>query len=78
MEILNADLALSNEVEKWGRAKKNPRKNVGKSKAKKADGDSTYHYVAYVPIKGVVWRLDGLQREPVNLGKYYLSTYQKE
>jgi len=75
MDILSADLTLKNEHDKWARAKKNPpRKGVKrKLKKKKDDDEPGYHFIAYVPIKGEVWRLDGLRREPVNLGKFAID-----
>jgi hypothetical protein len=73
MDVLNADLALQNDYEKWVKAKKTPKRKVVKKKApkkkKKDEDEAGYHFVAYVPINGSVWRLDGLQRQPVNLGK---------
>ena len=72
--MLNADLALSNEVDKWRRAKnakkrkEGARKSQVKTKKKKDEDEPGFHYIAYVPINGVVWRLDGLQRQPENLG----------
>jgi ubiquitin carboxyl-terminal hydrolase L5 len=65
MDMLNADLTLSNDFDKWQKSKKNPKKkNIHKaSKKKKKDA-------AYVPIHRSVWRLDGLQRQPVNLGTF--------
>ncbi|KAH6677532.1 ubiquitin carboxyl-terminal hydrolase [Halenospora varia] len=69
MDILNADLGLQNDFEKAERAKNNSkRRKTTKSKRKKDDEDSGFHFVAYVPINGIVWRLDGLQRQPVSLG----------
>lgn len=74
MDVLNADLALKNDYEKWVKANKTPKKKVTRKKAsqkkkKKDEDEAGYHFVAYVPINGSVWRLDGLQRQPVNLGK---------
>jgi len=70
--MLNADLAMLNEVDEWNRAKNKPkRKAAGKSKPKpkwKVEEDPGFHYVAYVPIAGAVWKLDGLQRTPVKIG----------
>lgn len=71
--MLNADLALSNEVDKWKRAKNTKKRKGGtwksQVKTKKKDEEVTgFHFIAYVPINGVVWRLDGMQRQPVNLG----------
>lgn len=75
--MLNADLALSNEVEKWERAKKNPkrRKPNPKTKKKKVDAEDEVacHFIAYVPMEGEVWRLDGLQRQPVKIGTAFES-----
>lgn len=70
--MLNADLALSNDFDKWQKSKKNPKKNINKAskKRKKGDEEAAFHFIAYVPIHRSVWRLDGLQRQPVNLGKF--------
>jgi len=73
MDILNADLSLSNDIE----AKKK-RRDRGKRPAKsrsKQNEDTSFHFIAFVPIRGVVWRLDGLQRQPVNLGTKIPTTY---
>ena len=72
--MLNSDLALSNEVDKWNRAKNAKkrkgatRKSQAKTKKKKDEEEPGFHFIAYVPINGIVWRLDGMQRQPVNLG----------
>jgi ubiquitin carboxyl-terminal hydrolase L5 len=73
MDILNADLALSNEANKWARSrnfkkrKSSTRKNQANTK-KKDEEEPGFHFIAYVPIDGIVWRLDGMQRQPLNLG----------
>jgi ubiquitin carboxyl-terminal hydrolase L5 len=79
IDVLNADLALQNDYDKWVKSQKNPRRkpNTKQGKKKTKDEDEAgYHFVAYVPINGSVWRLDGLQREPENLGesKNWIST----
>ncbi|EDN95091.1 hypothetical protein SS1G_10966 [Sclerotinia sclerotiorum 1980 UF-70] len=68
MDILNADLALSNEVSAWENKKKTKKKS-GKTRSR-SDDESGFHFIAFVPVKGVVWRLDGLQRQPVSLGQF--------
>ncbi|KAA8566369.1 hypothetical protein EYC84_008945 [Monilinia fructicola] len=68
MDILNADLALSNEVSAWKKRRK-MKKKPGRNKAK-SDEEPGFHFIAFVPIEGVVWRLDGLQRQPVSLGEF--------
>lgn len=32
------------------------------------DDDTAFHFIAYVPIDGFVWKLDGLDRQPQRLG----------
>jgi Ubiquitin carboxyl-terminal hydrolase, family 1 len=47
-------------------------KTGGKARAsdKASVGDATevYHYIAYVPVDGEVWQLDGLYPHPVSVG----------
>ncbi|KAL8683070.1 MAG: hypothetical protein Q9186_000980, partial [Xanthomendoza sp. 1 TL-2023] len=58
MDMLNADLQLKNDA--------SSRK---KSKAKTSDEDDAgFHFIAFVPVQGRVWKLDGLERQPQNLG----------
>ncbi|KAL8735663.1 MAG: hypothetical protein Q9166_000832 [cf. Caloplaca sp. 2 TL-2023] len=58
MDILNADLQLKNDA--------SSRK---KSKAKGTDEDEAgFHFIAFVPVQDKVWKLDGLERQPQNLG----------
>ncbi|KAI4260854.1 MAG: hypothetical protein LQ352_000009 [Teloschistes flavicans] len=59
MDILNADLQLKNDA--------SPRR---KAKAKGTDDDDAgFHFIAFVPIQGKIWKLDGLERQPQNLGE---------
>jgi len=34
------------------------------------DNESAYHYVAYVPVAGHIWYLDGMSAHPQDLGEY--------
>ena len=63
--------------EKPESASKSTPKGKGKSKAKTksktiveedaVDDDAAYHYAAYLPIEGHIWKLDGLDRQPSKL-----------
>ena len=59
--MLNEDLQLKND---YIAAKK-------KKEVKSADdeSDAGFHFIAFVPINGHVWKLDGLERQPQRLGK---------
>ncbi|KAE8449929.1 hypothetical protein EG329_007068 [Mollisiaceae sp. DMI_Dod_QoI] len=79
LEALNASLAVQNDFDEWVKAKgqyrksqSSKRKRTSGSKTKKAkeDGEPAFHYIAYVPIRGEVWRLDGLLRQPLCLGRF--------
>jgi hypothetical protein len=80
MDILNADLALQNEFDKWKKSKTNQKRKIlkgGSAKKRKKPKDEEepgYHFIAYVPINDVVWRLDGLQRQPINIGELIAIT----
>ncbi|KAL8873098.1 MAG: hypothetical protein Q9198_007085, partial [Flavoplaca austrocitrina] len=59
MDMLNADLQLKNDAS----ARK-------KSKAKESnEDDAGFHFIAFVPVQDKVWKLDGLERQPQNLGE---------
>lgn len=66
MDILNEDLSLINDMKKREKAKNTKRKST--RKIKDDEDELGFHFLAYVPINGAVWKLDGLQRQPDNLG----------
>ncbi|KAL5332648.1 ubiquitin carboxyl-terminal hydrolase [Aspergillus crustosus] len=61
MDILNSDLQLKHEAQsKRNRSKKRGREeNVA---------DAGFHFIAFVPVLGKVWKFDGLERQPQALG----------
>lgn len=61
MDMLNADLALSNEA----KSKSKPKRRTAAQEDQDQPG---FHFIAFVPIEGNVWKLDGLERQPMNLG----------
>lgn len=61
MDMLNGDLQLKNDA--------CARKNRKVAKGEAEDLDAGYHFIAFVPVDGKVWKLDGLERQPQNLGR---------
>lgn len=73
MDMLHADLALKNEYDDRRKPKKksqeSKKKSTKKSHIADEDDDAAFHFIAYVPIYGEVWKLDGLDRQPQKLGE---------
>ena len=67
MDILNADLSLYEDLKKWERSKNNKRRRTARKK-KDDENEPGFHFIAYVPKDGIVWKLDGLRRQPEDLG----------
>ena len=65
MDILNSDLQLKSEAR-------------SKKKAKGQDSneaESTFHFIAFMPAKGQLWKFDGLERQPQALGGTILQPF---
>ncbi|MCJ1468707.1 hypothetical protein MMC07_007337 [Pseudocyphellaria aurata] len=60
MDVLNGDLQLKNDAE----AKKRKRR----TDTAEDESVAGFHFIAFVPVDGKVWKLDGLERQPQNLG----------
>ena len=58
--MLNGDLLLKNEATSRGKSKKR--------KSEEDENESGFHFIAFVPIEDQLWKLDGLERQPVCLG----------
>ena len=68
---MNVDLRLKQDVaaaekKKKAAIAKRPRKKVKEEEFD--DGENGFHFVAYVPAGGIVWRMDGMERLPWKLG----------
>ncbi|KAK4156814.1 hypothetical protein C8A00DRAFT_40720 [Chaetomidium leptoderma] len=77
LDLLNAALALQNDVDdRKKRARtsttRQKKKKVKREKVKKdkSSGNSAYHFIAFVPVGQQVWQLDGLTSTPVFVGEY--------
>lgn len=75
LDLLNAALALQNDVDdrkKRARtsATRQKKKKVKREKVNKdkSGGSSAYHFIAFVPVGRQVWQLDGLTSTPVFVG----------
>ncbi|KAL1958473.1 hypothetical protein VTO42DRAFT_4337 [Malbranchea cinnamomea] len=64
MDVLNIDLQLKNEASE--------RKVQGASSKNTAydESEAGFHFIAFVPVNGKVWKFDGLERQPQSLGTY--------
>ena len=63
MDVLNTDLQLKNEA-----SQKRPRTN--KKSLANDESEAGFHFIAFVPVEGRVWKFDGLERQPQSLGTY--------
>lgn len=60
--MLNADLLLKNEA--------NARSKGKKTENEDDDFAAGYHFIAFMPINGSLWKFDGLERQPMSLGEF--------
>lgn len=60
MDFLNSDLQLRWEAQSKKRS----------MSQESNESDSGYHFIAFVPAMGQVWKFDGLERQPQALGSY--------
>jgi len=68
MDMLNGDLLLSNEATPKAKGKKR-KANDGAN-----DNESGFHFIAFMPIDHQLWKLDGLERQPMCLGMKVLKS----
>ncbi|KAL4945338.1 hypothetical protein BDV06DRAFT_40317 [Aspergillus oleicola] len=63
MDILNSDLLLKSEAA----SRRNRSKKRGRDEQ---EADAGFHFIAFVPALGKVWKFDGLERQPQALGAF--------
>ena len=75
---MNVDLRLQEDFNANVRKRKaRGRSKRGRKKIADDDGENGFHFVAYTPACGRVWRMDGLERNAHSLGTLsYLSGRQ--
>ncbi|KAJ5555514.1 hypothetical protein N7461_003984 [Penicillium sp. DV-2018c] len=60
MDILNSDLQLKTEATAKRRSSKGSDED---------DSDATFHFIAFMPVMGQLWKFDGLERQPRTLAE---------
>lgn len=75
---MTVDLKLKTDAQNAARRKRAQSKHARKGKKRKGrrkrtavieeDEENGFHFVAYVPAYGKIWKLDGLERRPQTLG----------
>ncbi|OCL05325.1 cysteine proteinase [Glonium stellatum] len=64
-DMLNGDLSMKNRFDAKDKKKQKKRKLEDYD-----EDDAAFHFIAYVPIQGSVWKLDGLDFQPTNIGSF--------
>jgi ubiquitin carboxyl-terminal hydrolase L5 len=64
IDMLEADLVMEGNFEESKKRKKTARKSNTRRSRKTEVDDSAFHFVAFMPILGEVWKLDGLDNTP--------------
>ncbi|KAF2278334.1 cysteine proteinase [Westerdykella ornata] len=73
MDMLEDDKNLAHKVEK---NKSSGRRKSHDSNASEGSGfseENAHHFIAFLPIDGQVWKLDGMDYQPTNLGPYDIT-----
>ena len=70
--MMNVDLRLKEDViaSSKRKAAKSKKSKKRRKVADKGEDDIGFHFVAYVPACGQVWRMDGMELTPKSLGKH--------
>src|ERR1700722_8273958 len=72
-DMLNGDLSMKNRFDAKDKKKQKKRKLEEYD-----EDDAAFHFIAYVPIQGDVWKLDGLDFQPTNIGISELYHFSNE
>lgn len=70
--VKNEDDDDSKGLRRSGRARKPP-KNVQAAKEEEDEPEAGFHFIAYMPIGDHVWKLDGLDKHPHDMGSFGLG-----
>ncbi|KAI0844876.1 cysteine proteinase [Daldinia vernicosa] len=68
IDLLSEDLCLDNKYEESVMVKKRRTQKKSTRTSRKGRVETNYHYIAYVPVNGQVWELDGFEKMPLCLG----------
>jgi len=68
---MKGEMLLSNELIKNAHNSfKRPEPLIMEGKRPAKEDDDVFHFISYLPFKGKIYELDGLQKGPISLGSY--------
>ncbi|KAI8627587.1 cysteine proteinase [Xylariaceae sp. FL1651] len=74
-DLVSEDLLLDNKFEAAAKRRKAfTKKKKSLKPRRRVYEEGTYHYIAFVPVDGQVWELDGLETKPLCLGTYGIDS----
>jgi len=65
MDVVHGDFCMKNSFEDW-ETSKGPGRDEG-------DDNGVNHFIAFLPFEGHLWKMDGLERQPLDLGNNCLA-----
>ncbi|KAF2099999.1 cysteine proteinase [Rhizodiscina lignyota] len=70
-DMLYQDLAFKNEFDKAKRYRNRGTKARNNKKKKPEEDDTNgFHFIAFMPASGEIWRMDGMEKQPQKFGSY--------
>lgn len=74
-DMMNEDKLLRENVLKKNQYKKRGTTARPSRKKKKDEYENAYHYIAYMPANGEIWRMDGMEKSAESFGSYSEETW---
>ena len=75
--MMNVDMRLKEEATAAARKKAaKPKKHRKRKKDVDEEDGNGFHFIAYVPVCGQVWRMDGMEANPQSLGSLNIGIFE--